>query len=376
MFFNITLALSLAIFLIGAIYKTLMWRFGVITVDQHQLVHFKNNKKNEENNLYFFYRVFKTIKNFIIYIVFQRHLLSKQGGLYVWIMHVMIFYGFIMLLLMHALDNIFTENIFSNYLPTLNPYFFLRDFFGFMLLIGILMSVLRRYLFRSSLPPDKNTDYFGVVFLCLIILSGFLLGGLKISSPTVYQNMVNTYAPHIFEEKELQALEAFWDKHQGLASNIDFSSIDNEILSLGKRLHLENCSFCHADASWAMGSYAISKTIEPAVPTLERFSMVEFLYYFHFLICFIGLAYLPFSRMFHAIATPICIIVNSIKLSSPDDIIRQGIYKNLEMDCCQHGGSCHNSCPIYNDRQGVLRIRQNNETLSKYIQNRLKLNSK
>ena len=53
-----------------------------------------------------------------------------------WLAHMLIFYGFMLLLLMHALDSMTAEVWFSDYYPTVNPFLFLRDLFGALVLIG------------------------------------------------------------------------------------------------------------------------------------------------------------------------------------------------------------------------------------------------
>ena len=61
-------------------------------------------------------------------------------------MHLLIFGGFTMLLLMHALDEFTSAVVFKNYYSTINPFLFLRDFFGFLVIIGVALAVHRRFI--------------------------------------------------------------------------------------------------------------------------------------------------------------------------------------------------------------------------------------
>jgi hypothetical protein len=59
-----------------------------------------------------------------------------------------------LLLSMHALDSVVTEALFSDYYATVNPFFFLRDLFGAMVIVGVAMAVLRRYFLKHhALEP-------------------------------------------------------------------------------------------------------------------------------------------------------------------------------------------------------------------------------
>ena len=66
-------------------------------------------------------------------------------------MHFCIAYGFIFLLLMHALDRYVSQKLFPNYyspelsaLNPLNPFLFLRNLFGAMMLVGLAIAAYRR----------------------------------------------------------------------------------------------------------------------------------------------------------------------------------------------------------------------------------------
>ena len=134
-----------------------------------------------------------------------------------WLAHMLIFYGFMLLLLMHALDSVITAAWFDDYYATVNPYFFLRDLFGAMVLIGVALAVFRRYLSKTPRLRTGGRDHYAIIILAVIMLSGIGLIGLKITSHSEFMLMVEDYAG-LDDEEEIQALEAVWVKEYGLVS--------------------------------------------------------------------------------------------------------------------------------------------------------------
>ena len=115
MFFDIALYASLSIFLIGLIYKISTWftrDLGILpegcTPSTRILAAFKGVL-----GTLFSLKVFTILKVFILDVIIQRRILKKD--ILRWTMHMLIFYGFMILLLMHALDNYFAEPFFSEY---------------------------------------------------------------------------------------------------------------------------------------------------------------------------------------------------------------------------------------------------------------------
>jgi len=58
----------------------------------------------------------------------------------------------------------------------------LLDLFGILIMIGILLSILRRYVLRSAQMENLTQDTVAVIFIFLIILSGFLLEGFRFAT--------------------------------------------------------------------------------------------------------------------------------------------------------------------------------------------------
>jgi heterodisulfide reductase subunit C len=260
-----------------------------------------------------------------------------------WLAHMLIFYGFMLLLLMHALETEITEVLFADYYATVNPFFFLRDLFGVMVLAGVGMAVLRRYFKR---PPRLRTaprDHYAIIILAVIMLSGVGLIGLKITSYTEFMVMVEDYAG-LDDEEEIQALEAVWVKDFGVVSPNIQPPFDEDLLAAGQEVHESNCLDCHAPAQWAFSGYAASRIIRPIAIWLDQIGGTTLLWYIHFIACFAGLAYLPFSKMFHIICTPLALIANQVMdpvRSDPANVLTRQI---MELDACTHCGSCSLNC--------------------------------
>ena len=109
-------------------------------------------------------------------------------------MHLALFYGFLFLLFFHALDRHITIRLFPEYVSTLNPFLFLRNFFGAFLLLGLAIAAYRRFRDKVLRLTTGRQDIFTLVLLGVIILSGFTAGGSKIVSPHRFHEMVQEYA--------------------------------------------------------------------------------------------------------------------------------------------------------------------------------------
>ncbi|MBT8371603.1 MAG: 4Fe-4S dicluster domain-containing protein, partial [Deltaproteobacteria bacterium] len=260
-----------------------------------------------------------------------------------WLAHMFIFYGFMLLLLMHALDSVITEAIFSDYYATVNPFFFLRDLFGALVLVGVAIAVFRRYLLKKRRLRTGPADHYAIFILALIMFSGIGLGGLKITSHSDFTRMVEDYAG-LDDEDVIQALEAVWVNDYGLVSPNTQPPFDEDLLSAGREVNEESCLECHTSAQWAFTGFATAKIIKPIAVWLDQINGITILWYIHFIACFAGLAYLPFSKMFHIIATPLSLIANRVmdpSRSMPANILTRQM---LELDACTHCGSCSLNC--------------------------------
>ena len=209
MFFTTALYASLAIFSLGLVYKVSSWfRYSLGT-----------GAKNISTPERIFAalrgiiltllspKLFTLLKVFVLDVLLQVKVL-RQDSLK-WAMHMCIYYGFMLLLLMHGLDKIVTSSLFPDYYPTLNPFLFLRDFFGVLVLLGVVIAVYRRFVLKVPRLRTSPMDIYAIIILGVIILSGFLLEATQITSYSKFQEMEDEYT-NAADKEELRSLEAYW----------------------------------------------------------------------------------------------------------------------------------------------------------------------
>ena len=356
MTFDLLFNLSLIIFAIGMIFKIVQWFSCKIGI-QAQNSFFSQrliSSLKAMPGVIFSPKIIIILKIFILDVLFQYKIL-KQDALR-WVMHMLIFWGFILLFFMHALESVVSEKIFSYYYSTVNPFMFLRDFFGFMVLVGIIIAICRRFFMKIHRLYTNKTDIYAIFIVAIIILSGFFLEGAKIISHTDFQNMEKDFSALDYKE-DILALEAYWVKYYGLVSpNIIIEQISPETLAAGEEINNESCVDCHTRPQAAFAGYAISKMMKPVGGLLDSMGMVNILYYFHILACFIGLALLPFTKMLHMITTPVSLITNAIMQRDKSDPLNIATRQLIELDACVHCNTCSKTCsqgPAYDVKNNV-----------------------
>ncbi len=345
MFYDIALYVSLAIFGIGMIYKISNWFRRSIGINPSDITTSKRVSAAVKGVLgtVFSGKIFILIKVFFVDVILQIRILRED--FLRWLMHMLIFGGFMLLLLMHALDGIITEALFSEYASTLNPFMFLRDFFGFMVIVGIGIAIYRRIVMKVPRLKTNPMDLYAIIILAIIMLSGVFLEGTKITSHTRYQEMVEDYAD-TDDEEELRTLESFWVQNFDIVSPTVKGPFEEEILAEGAEFHDMSCAACHSRPGSAFAGYAVAKITKPIALGLDRANMPTLLWYLHFLACFAGMAYLPFSKMFHIFASPVSLLANAVmekEKSEPANIATRQV---MELDACTHCGTCSRRCSV------------------------------
>ncbi|MCO1602557.1 heterodisulfide reductase-related iron-sulfur binding cluster [Desulfosporosinus nitroreducens] len=218
-------------------------------------------------------------------------------------MHLGIFYGFIILTfgtLVIAIQDQFGIPLFygKKYLVLS----LLLDLFGLMAMIGIVMAAYKRYIHIRDFENDTYDDAAVLILVFAILFSGFVLEGLRIYS---------TDDPW-----------AWWSPVGLLFSGI------TGIIGLSAR----SASVVHA-----------------------------FLWYFHMFLTFGLIAYIPYSKLFHMLSSPLSIFLRSysqIGALTPVDFpltefnnIGAGHLKEfskkqlLELDACISCLRCQKGCP-------------------------------
>lgn len=286
-------------------------------------------------------KILTLIKVFILDVVLQIRILKED--FLRWVMHMLIYVGFMLLLMMHALENFVSEPLFTGYYSTINPFMFLRDLFGFMVIAGIGIAIFRRFILKVPRLKTNAMDHYAIVILAVIMLSGVLLEGAKITSPTEYQAMVEDYAG-LEDQEEIEALESYWVQNFGTVSPNVQAPFDEDVLLMGQDLHEASCMDCHSPPQWAFTGYATAKLIKPVALALDRAGASTILWYIHFLACFLGLAYLPFSKMFHMFATPVSLLANAVMEKDTSDPANIATRQVMELDACMHCGTCSLRC--------------------------------
>jgi heterodisulfide reductase subunit C len=281
------------------------------------------------------------IRVFLRDVVLQQQILKED--VLRWLMHLLIYTGFMLLLLMHALENFVSEPLFSDYYSTINPFMFLRDLFGFMVIVGIAIAIYRRFILKVPRLKSNAMDYYAIGILSVILLSGVFLEGVKITSHTEFQDMVEEYS-FLEDEDEIKALESYWVQHFGTVSPNVQPPFNEDVLSTGHDLHEGYCMDCHSAPQWAFTGYTTAKIVKPIALALDRTGAGTLLWYVHFIACFIGLAYLPFSKMFHIIATPVSLLTNAVMEKDTSDPANIATRQVMELDACMHCGTCSLMC--------------------------------
>lgn len=286
-------------------------------------------------------QVLTLLKALVLDVFLQRRIL-KENTLR-WVMHMLIFAGFMLLLLMHALEAWTSSTLFQDYVSTANPYLFLRNLFGLMVLAGVGIALYRRFVLKVPRLRTSGMDLYAIIIVAVIIFSGFSLEGAKIISHNDYQRMVEEYAD-ADDPDELKALEAYWVQEFGVVSPNLARPFEAELLNQGKELHEVSCQGCHTSPGWAFIGYTLSMGIRPMARLFGDIGATDILWTIHILASFFGLAYLPFSKMFHIITSPLSLLASSVmdgERSHPANILTRQM---MELDACTRCGTCSLRC--------------------------------
>jgi heterodisulfide reductase subunit C len=260
-------------------------------------------------------------------------------------MHFAIFAGILLLVIFHALDDQVTAGLFSDYYSTVNPYLFLRNLFGAMVLAGIAIAGCRRLFSKGLKKTSTSHDVLALVLLSIIVFSGFILEGSQIISEPVFDEMVEDYGDP--EDSEaLIALRSYWAANYGVVFADTPDPGNPDLIEAGEEVHQESCMACHARPTWAFVSNPISKMIKPAGIGANSIRLDLILWKVHFLCCFALLAYLPFSKFMHLFTSSVSLMVRSLeeqKALLPANRVTRRV---ISMDACMNCGQCSLHCSV------------------------------
>jgi len=345
MFFSISLYVALAVFGLGLLYKISTWfRYGIgpEAGEIPTSARVAGAAKGIVSTL-FSAKILTLLRIFVLDVLLQVRVL-RQDFLR-WLMHICMYGGFMLLLLMHALDQIITAAIFPDYYSTVNPFMFLRDLFGIAVILGIGIAACRRFILKIPRLTTSAMDHYAIIILAVIMISGFVLEAVAILSHTRFQEMVQDYGDPD-DEEGLKSLESYWVGYYGVVSPNVKEPFDTETLESGKELHEESCMECHSRPRWAFLGYGAAKVISPIALALDRAKVPQVLWYIHFLACFVGLAYLPFSKMIHIFTGPLSLLANAVMDKEKSDPANIATRQVMELDACTHCCTCTLNCSV------------------------------
>jgi nitrate reductase gamma subunit len=243
--FLITIILCVAVLVFGTVYNALLWMRGrgLVASPERRLLGLIPRA------IRFRIRTLGTTSKFVKNALYLSKL--KDRSLTRWLMHLLIFGGFI---LMFLLDLVTTFSLdIAKYGPMIQDdgwaKLWIRDFgfdlAGLMMLAGLLIASVRRFVLRPKIVRTELPDAASVVFLLAVVVGGFILEGMGIVG-----------------------------RIPGHGSN-------------------QSYSFLGYALSWAMPASA-GQYYDQA-------------WLVHGVMSALLIAYIPFSKLFHMIATPIAI---------------------------------------------------------------------
>ena len=259
-----------------------------------------------------------------------------------WGAHLLIFAGFVGLVVLHALGDVVTVRLVDSYMPTLNPWRWLRDLLGILVLLGLALGAARRRATRGRPPAPTRRDPLLTAAVLGIVVSGFALGAVKIASAPVFERMLREYAS--LSDAEGSALRAYWGTEYGVAFPPPLPAASPAQLAAGEAAHQAACAACHTPPQAAVLSYPLSRLLVGVAPALAPGGAEAWLLSLHQLLCLLALAALPFGRFFHVVSVPVALLGRAEVLAPPDPA--RHVRRALALDACLRCGLCDERCSV------------------------------
>jgi len=217
------------------------------------------------------------IKIFITEVIFHRKLLSQS--FYRWVAHTLLVFGFVATFVVDMVKGLTTGYLvqLSDTIPffsfarefetgTVRPFLdFFLEFFSFLILVGCMMAIVRRFAIRPDQLRTEEEDVTTLLFILFLELSGFFIEGYRIAHHEVVE------------------------AHSYLA-NFTPASANNWI---------------------SFGGYFLSQFLG------DLKINADFLWYFHVVPSLIWIIYLPHSKLLHIFTSSMTVISDREKLCPP-----------------------------------------------------------
>ncbi len=194
MFYDTALYMALAIFGVGLIYKVSGWfRFSVDMRSRADAA------PGSSRFMAALKGVFSALSSpklgdlaqvFASDVLLQLHI--RKEDVLRWLMHILIFAGFMFLFIFHALDKIIFTSLFDRYYLDLNPFIIIA---GLMVLAGVAIAVYRRFILKVARLKTAGPDYYALIILAVIIISGLAMELTKLTS---YENWQTYWDIHVY----------------------------------------------------------------------------------------------------------------------------------------------------------------------------------
>lgn len=346
--FTLTLQIALLVFGVGCLWQVTRW-FSVsigTNKDQWNFLQRRFHAFWSTLKTIFSPRIFKLAWAFITRIVLQLHILRQN--LWRWLMHMLIAWPIILLVVFHAMDELTSERLFTDYVPTLNPFFMTRSLLGLLALIGLGIALVRRLFLQKVRQTTGFGDIAILLLLAGIVGSGLVADSVQIVSEPIFNRMVEEYLGDD-DPAVVEPLKAYWADRFHVVFEDPPATVFPSEWDSGQEIHEMSCMDCHSPPQKAFTSLALAKLIKPVAVTLNEARADLWFWYIHFGLSFVGLALLPYTKLFHIIATPLMLLQERI-VPLPAHGANRMTSRALALSACTHCGVCSRHCsvaPIY-----------------------------
>ncbi len=149
------------------------------------------------------------IKILITEAIFHRKLFGQS--FYRWLAHTLLVFGFVATFVVDMIKGFTTGYLveFSKDLPflafahvfetgSIRPFLdFFLEFFSFLILVGCVMAIFRRFILRPDQLRTEEEDITSLLFILFLELSGFFIEGYRMAHPEVVQarNYMANFTP-------------------------------------------------------------------------------------------------------------------------------------------------------------------------------------